>query len=72
MSFDADIQLAAVTRTVACLERDGRRPARAVTLARSHPTTVEDLWDALTSAERIPLLVPTGQRRARAGRSFSA
>ena len=34
------------------LERDGQ-PARAVTLARSYATTVEDLWDAVTNAERI-------------------
>ena len=34
------------------LERDGQ-PARAVTLARSYATTVEDLWDAVTNGERI-------------------
>ena len=34
-------------------ERDGQA-ARAVTVARSYSTTVEDLWDAVTNAERIP------------------
>ena len=45
--------LRAVERTVSSLERDGK-PARAVTVARSYKTTVEDVWDAVTSAERIP------------------
>ena len=45
-------QLGTVERTVSSLERDGQ-PARAVTLARSYATTVEDLWDAVTNAERI-------------------
>ena len=35
------------------LEREGQS-ARAVTLSRSYATTLEDLWDAATSAERIP------------------
>lgn len=34
------------------LERDGQ-PVRAVTLSRSYATTVEDLWDVVTSPERI-------------------
>ncbi len=45
--------LRAVERTVSSLERDGK-PARAVTVARSYKTTVEDLWDAVTNGERIP------------------
>ncbi len=53
MDFDAAGHLGAVERSVSSLERDGR-PARAVTLARSHATTVEDLWDAVTNGERIP------------------
>ena len=36
------------------LERDGQ-PARAVTLSRSFETSVENLWDAVTNAGRIPL-----------------
>ena len=53
MDFDAAAHLAAVERSTALLERDGR-PARTVTLARSYPTTVDDLWDAVTKGERIP------------------
>ncbi len=52
MDLNVDNQLGAVERIVSSLERDGQ-PARAVTLARSYATTVEDLWDAVTSAERI-------------------
>ncbi len=53
MDLDVERLLGAVERTVSSLERDGQA-ARAVTLARSYATTVEDLWDAVTSAERIP------------------
>ena len=52
MEFDVEGHLAAVERSVSSLERDGR-PARAVTLARSFATTLEDLWDAVTSGRRI-------------------
>jgi uncharacterized protein YndB with AHSA1/START domain len=40
-------------REVADRERDGK-PAKAVVAARTYDTSVEDLWDALTNAERIP------------------
>ncbi len=53
MKFNVESHLGAVTRAVSSLEVDGK-PARAVTLGRSYDTTVEDLWDALTNAERIP------------------
>ena len=53
MGFDFESHLGAVERSVASLERDGR-PARAITLSRSYPTTVDDLWDAVTNGERIP------------------
>ena len=53
MNFDVEGSLGAVERSVSSLERDGQ-PARAVTLSRSYATTVEDLWDAVTSRERIP------------------
>ena len=53
MQFDVDRHLGAVERSVSSLEREGR-PARAVTLSRSYETTVQDLWDAVTSGERIP------------------
>ena len=53
MKFDFESHLGAVERSVASLERDGQ-PARAVTLSRSYATTVDDLWDAVTNAERLP------------------
>ena len=53
MKFDVETHLGAVERSVSSLEREGQ-PAHAVTLARSLATTVEDLWDAVTSGERVP------------------
>lgn len=53
MRFDVEGHLDAVERSVSSLERDGQ-PARAVALSRSHATTVEDLWDAVTNGRRIP------------------
>ena len=37
---------------MSCLKRDGR-PAAAVALSRSYRATVDDLWDAVTSPERL-------------------
>ncbi len=53
MKFDVEGHLGAIDRSVSALEREGR-PARAVALSRSFATTVEDLWDAVTSGARIP------------------
>lgn len=53
MEIDIASVLGAVTRTVRNLEKDGR-PASAVTLTRLYDTSVDDLWDALTSKERLP------------------
>ena len=53
MDFDVEGSLGAAERSVWSMERDGR-PARAVTLSRSYPTTVADLWNAVTNGERIP------------------
>jgi uncharacterized protein YndB with AHSA1/START domain len=53
VSFDAESHLGAVERSVSALERDGK-PARAVTLARTYDTTIDDLWDAVTNRERLP------------------
>ena len=53
MVFDVKGHLAAVERSVSSLELDGR-PARAVALSRCFATTVEDLWSAVTSRERLP------------------
>ena len=53
MAFDVKVHLAALERSVTYLERDGQ-PASTVTLSRSFATSLEDLWDAITNAERIP------------------
>lgn len=53
MDFDFDRHLRAVERSVSSPERKGK-PARAVSISRIYPTTIEDLWDAVTSADRIP------------------
>ena len=53
MTFNVEENLRAVDRSVSSFERDGE-PAHAVVLSRSYPTTPDDLWDAVTSAERIP------------------
>jgi uncharacterized protein YndB with AHSA1/START domain len=52
MPFDLDAHLAAMTRTVRSGSRDGA-PTKVVAAARTYATTPEDLWDAVTSAERI-------------------
>ncbi len=54
MEFDVMGNLNAMERRVSFLEQDGRA-ASAVTLSRSYSTSVEDLWDAVTKLERIPL-----------------
>ncbi|MCY3817902.1 MAG: SRPBCC family protein [Gammaproteobacteria bacterium] len=53
MKFDVDDHLRAAKRCASSLERDGNL-AHAVTLVRSYSTTIEDLWDAVTNAERLP------------------
>lgn len=45
--------LGAVTREVRTVEREGKE-ARVVMASRIYDTDVDDCWDALTSAERIP------------------
>jgi len=53
MKFDPAATIGAVVREVVSREHEGR-PARVVIATRSYDTTMDDLWDALTSAERIP------------------
>ncbi len=53
MEIDIAGYLGAVERSVSELEVEGH-PARAVTIARTFATTVDDLWDAVTNGERIP------------------
>jgi uncharacterized protein YndB with AHSA1/START domain len=53
MKVDVARAVGAVTREVKNTERDGR-PARAVVAVRVYDTDVDDAWQALTDAERIP------------------
>ena len=53
MRIDVARVLGLVTRSVRNFEKDGKA-ASAVTLTRLYDTDVDDLWDALTSKERIP------------------
>lgn len=46
-------EIGAVIREVQSREQDGE-PVRVVVATRTYGATVEDLWDALTNAERIP------------------
>lgn len=52
MTLEAAHHLHAVQRTVSGSERDGRL-IRTVALARTYNASVENLWDAVTNAERI-------------------
>ena len=53
MDIDITKHLGAVTREVASGERDGQ-PTAIVRASRTYATDQEDLWDAVTSAERLP------------------
>ncbi len=53
MDFGVEGSLAGVERSVSARARDGR-PARVVGLSRRYATTPAELWDAGTSADRIP------------------
>ena len=53
MDLSVETHIGAVERTVTFMERDGK-PAGAVTLAQTFDAPVEDVWNAVTDAERIP------------------
>lgn len=53
MEVDVAKQIGAVKREVVDREFEGR-PARVVIAGRSYATDIDDAWDALTNAERIP------------------
>ncbi len=53
MTIDPMDQLGLVKREVLDQERQGR-PARVVVASRDYDTEIEDLWEAITSPERIP------------------
>jgi uncharacterized protein YndB with AHSA1/START domain len=64
MRTDVSDAIGAVTRGVERREHDGE-PAYAVRATRLYNTSIEDLWDALTNAERVPrwFLPVTGDLR---------
>ncbi len=53
MKIDITATLGAVVREVASREHEGRM-ARVIVAGRTYDTDIDDLWDALTNAERIP------------------
>src|SRR6266508_5865410 len=53
MEIDVVGMVGAVRREVEEREHEGR-PAHLVVAERRYPAGVEDVWDALTNAERIP------------------
>ena len=53
MNVNVEEHLSAVARAVSYTERDGR-PTSVVTLMRSFPARVDNLWDAIASVNRIP------------------
>ena len=53
MKSDVASYVGAVIREVDSREHEGRL-ARVVVATRTYDTTIEDVWDALTNAERIP------------------
>lgn len=53
MNVDVTKHLGLVTRTVIQREYQGK-PAKVIIATRTYDTTPDDLWDALTNAERLP------------------
>lgn len=53
MKIDVAREVGAVVRAVESREHEGAH-AKVVVAARTYDTTVDDLWDAITSKERIP------------------
>ncbi len=53
MTLDIHRAIGAVAREVTVRDLNGR-PAEAITATRTYDTDIDDLWDALTNAERLP------------------
>ena len=53
MTDDIVALIGAVTREVRNIEHEGK-PAKVVVAARSYDTDIDDLWDAISNAERLP------------------
>ena len=49
---DVNAQIAAVNRGLQTMDVDGE-PARVQTLAQTYPSPIDDVWDAVTTADRI-------------------
>ncbi len=52
MAFDALAYAGAIVREVKSVEREGK-PAKAVIATATYDTSIDDLWDAVTTAARI-------------------
>ena len=53
MHIDVTQHIGSVTREVSARDHDGK-PARTVIVSRTYDTTPADLWEAITTADRIP------------------
>jgi uncharacterized protein YndB with AHSA1/START domain len=53
MDIDVLEKVGTLERVIDTVDRDGQ-PAKLLVARRTYPTTVDDLWDALTTAERLP------------------
>lgn len=64
MPIDVTKVIGAVTRELTEIEKDGAT-AKSVVATRTYDTEIEDLWDAITNAERLPrwFLPVTGDLR---------
>lgn len=51
--MDVPAQIAAVSRSLQTLDVDGH-PSRLQRLSQEYPAAIDDVWDAMTTAERIP------------------
>lgn len=53
MDIDVTQHIGAISREVSARDHDGK-PARTVIVSRNYDTTPADLWEAVTTADRIP------------------
>ena len=53
MTMDIQRAIGAITRELITREHEGK-PAQVIVATRSYSTDIDDLWDALTNAERLP------------------
>ena len=68
---DVTAQIEAVTRESRA-RRSTASPARVQTLAQTYPSPIDDVWDAVTSAERIPRWFLPGVGRPASRRALPA